>query len=64
MAAAAEEGDDAVREVLVEAAGLRVVDEVVLHDDARAALVRIEPPAAVTVRVDVVDAVVVDGCPG
>ena len=46
--------------VLVEAAGLRAVDEVVFQLDAGRALVGVEAPAAVGVGVDVVDDVVRD----
>ncbi len=63
------EGEDVVADhvlpavVLVEASGLHVVDEVVLHRDPAAPLVGVEPPASVAVGVDVVDAVVRDGRP-
>ena len=46
--------------VLVEAAGLGVVDQVVLHRDAGTALVGIQSPAAVGVGVDVVEDIVAD----
>ena len=64
------EGEDVVADdvfaavVLVVAAGLGVVDEVVLHHDAGAALVVVQPPAAVIVGIDVVDDVVADGGAG
>ena len=64
------EGEDVVPDdvllavVLVEAAGLGAVDEVVLHHDAGRALVGVEAPAAVVEGVDVVEEVVVDRwCP-
>ncbi len=46
--------------MLVEAAGLGVVDEVVLQHDAGAALVGVEAPAAVGVGIDIVEDVVAD----
>ena len=60
------EGEDVVADdvlpavVLVEAAGLDAVDEVVLEEDVGAAFVGIEAPAAVAVGVDVVEDVVDD----
>ena len=46
--------------VLVEAAGLGAVDEVVLEEDARAAFIGIHAPAAVGIGIDVVEDVVAD----
>ncbi len=46
--------------VLVKAAGLGVIDEIVLHDDIAAALVGVKAPAAVAVGIDIVKDVVAD----
>ena len=54
--------DDVVLSVvLVESAAFTTIYEVVLHHDLRTALIRIEAPAAVIVRIDVMDDVVVHG---
>jgi hypothetical protein len=58
------EGQDVVADdvlaavVLVEAARLDAVDQVVFEQDARAAFVGVQPPAAVRIGVDVVEHVV------
>src|SRR5262245_25441449 len=44
--------------MLVKAAGLGVVNEVILEPDASAAFVRVKPPAAIGVGVDVVKDIV------
>jgi len=49
--------------VLVESAGLSIVDQVVLQNDAGAALIGVESPAAVGISVDVVKDVIADDSP-
>ena len=46
--------------VLVEAAGLGVVNQVILHNDTAAALIGIKSPAAVGVGIDIVEDVIAD----